>query len=139
MYKYIENIDNDLGKSPLALRVVPLPGFTINTNCETKYDLKNVFLKICWLLFIPRWYRVSRNDNKKLLSPFSRVVHYENNDDIYDNPATEAVIDFRWLSARNYFVSLFIRFFIFASCFVLVICTYLFHNLIIEIFRNFLV
>ncbi|CAB5370462.1 unnamed protein product [Rhizophagus irregularis] len=28
IYKSLENFDNDLGKSPLALRIVPLPSFT---------------------------------------------------------------------------------------------------------------
>ena len=48
MYKYIEDFDNDLGKSPLALRVVPLPGFTINNipACETKYNLTKILLNI---------------------------------------------------------------------------------------------
>ena len=139
MYKYFEDLDNDLGKSPLALRVVPLPGFTINNipASKVKYNLMKFFLNICWLLFIPRWYKVSRNDKSKL-SPFSRVVHYENNDDIYDNPATEAVIDFRWQNARNYFISLFIRFLIFTSCFVLISWTYLVHNEISERFLFFL-
>ncbi|CAG8725041.1 17515_t:CDS:10, partial [Rhizophagus irregularis] len=88
--------DNYLEKSPLALRVVPLPEFTIDRipqkNVEQNHRLK-IALNIFLFLFIPRWYKISR-DKKKLLSPFSRVVRYENNDDMYDNPATEAVIDF---------------------------------------------
>ncbi|PKY51632.1 hypothetical protein RhiirA4_546667 [Rhizophagus irregularis] len=96
MRELIEDFDNYLEKSPLALRVVPLPEFTIDKipqkNVEQNYRLK-IALKIFLFLFIPRWYKISR-DKKYLLSPFSRVVRYENNDDMYDNPATEAVIDF---------------------------------------------
>ncbi|EXX61209.1 hypothetical protein RirG_173230 [Rhizophagus irregularis DAOM 197198w] len=91
MRKLIEDFDNYLEKSPLALRVVPLPEFTISrTPQKNRFNIaSNIFL----FLFIPRWYKISR-DEKNLLSSFSRVVRYENNDDMYDNPATEAVIDF---------------------------------------------
>uniref|UniRef100_U9STY8 Ion transport domain-containing protein n=1 Tax=Rhizophagus irregularis (strain DAOM 181602 / DAOM 197198 / MUCL 43194) TaxID=747089 RepID=U9STY8_RHIID len=87
MRKLIEDFDNYLEKSPLALRVVPLPEFTISrTPQKNRFNIaSNIFL----FLFIPRWYKISR-DEKNLLSSFSRVVRYENNDDMYDNPATEA-------------------------------------------------
>ncbi|POG75664.1 hypothetical protein GLOIN_2v1769895 [Rhizophagus irregularis DAOM 181602=DAOM 197198] len=93
--KNYENFDNDLGKSPIALRIVPLPGFTMN-NFEREYkeyNLIKIILNLLSFIFIPRFYQINRCDRKKL-SPFSRMIHYENNDDIYDNPATEAVIDF---------------------------------------------
>ncbi|CAB4389903.1 unnamed protein product [Rhizophagus irregularis] len=60
------------------------------------------------------------------------MVLYENNDDIYDNPATEAVINFRWQKARNFFFLLFIRFLVYAACFVLVSWAYLNHSIIIN-------
>ncbi|RIA84913.1 hypothetical protein C1645_858515 [Glomus cerebriforme] len=126
--KYFEDFDNDLGKSPLALRVVPLPGFTIDNIPREKveYDFKKFLLNIFLFIFIPRGYKIGRGD-RKLLSPFSRVVLYENNDDIYDNPATEAVIDFRWQEAKNFFFFLFFRFLVFAVSFVLVSWAYLNH------------
>uniref|UniRef100_U9SRN4 Uncharacterized protein n=1 Tax=Rhizophagus irregularis (strain DAOM 181602 / DAOM 197198 / MUCL 43194) TaxID=747089 RepID=U9SRN4_RHIID len=100
MRKIIEDFDNYLEKSPLALRVVPLPEFTIDRipqkNVEQNHRLK-IALNIFLFLFIPRWYKISR-DKKKLLSPFSRVVRYENNDDMYDNPATEAILYLRLIS-----------------------------------------
>ncbi|PKY51631.1 hypothetical protein RhiirA4_407588 [Rhizophagus irregularis] len=140
MRKIIEDFDNYLEKSPLALRVVPLPEFTIDRipqkNVEQNYRLK-IALNIFLFLFIPRWYKISR-DKKKLLSPFSRVVRYENNDDMYDNPATEAVIDFRWQKARNFFFLLFIRFLVFAFCFIFISWQYLSHEVISERLRNFL-
>ncbi|GBB99303.1 hypothetical protein RclHR1_03480007 [Rhizophagus clarus] len=54
--KKYENYDNDLGKSPLALRVVPLPSFTINDIPKKKetYNLRNNILNILLLIFIPR-------------------------------------------------------------------------------------
>ncbi|CAB4389950.1 unnamed protein product [Rhizophagus irregularis] len=137
MRKIIEDFDNYLEKSPLALRVVPLPEFTIaQKNVEQNYRLK-IALKIFLFLFIPRWYKISR-DKKNLLSPFSRVVRYENNDDMYDNPATEAVIDFRWQKARNFFFFLFLRFLVFAFCFIFISWKYLNHDVISWKLRNFL-
>ncbi|PKC06818.1 hypothetical protein RhiirA5_501093 [Rhizophagus irregularis] len=135
MRKIIEDFDNYLEKSPLALRVVPLPEFTISrTPQKNRFNIaSNIFL----FLFIPRWYKISR-DEKNLLSSFSRVVRYENNDDMYDNPATEAVIDFRWQQARNFFFFLFIRFFVFAFCFIFISWEYLNHEVISWKFRNFL-
>ncbi|CAG8453561.1 13580_t:CDS:10 [Rhizophagus irregularis] len=141
LYNFLEDFDNYLEKSPLALRVVPLPGFTrdiishknIEQNSRIKIAL-NVFL----FLFIPRWYKIGRNEKEKL-SPFSRMVRYENNDDIYDNLATEAVIDFRWPQARNFFFFLFLRFLVFAFCYIFVSWEYLSHEVISGKFRNFLV
>jgi hypothetical protein len=97
--------------------------------------LKSIILKLFLLIFIPRWYKIGR-DEKDKLSPFSRMVLYENNDDIYGNPAIEAVIDFRWQKARNFFTSLFIRFIILSTCFGIVSWAYLNHSVIIN--GNFL-
>jgi len=141
-YKIIglfKDLDNDLGKPSLTSRVVPLPGFTINNiqAREVKYNLMRFFLNMCLLLFIPRWYKVSRND-KNRLSPFSSVIYY-GNDDIYDNPAIEAVINFRWRKAKNSFFFLFFRFIIFAICFALVSWAYLVHEVISDGYLKFLV
>ncbi|PKY52149.1 hypothetical protein RhiirA4_469605 [Rhizophagus irregularis] len=112
----------------------------INKKFESKdeekeeYNFKKNILNIFLLIFIPRWYKVGRND-KIILSPFSRTILHEN-DDIYDNPAIEAVISFQWQNAKNYFFSLFIRFLIYATCFGLVSWAYLDHSNIIS--QNFL-
>jgi hypothetical protein len=129
MYKFFEDFDNDLGKSPIALRVVPLPKFTINDIPKEKvsYNFFKIISNLFWFLFIPRWYKIGRNEKDKL-SPFSRVIHYENNDDIFDNPATEAIVDFHWQKARNYFFFLFIRFLIFGISFVLISWAYCVHE-----------
>ncbi|CAG8629689.1 4600_t:CDS:10 [Rhizophagus irregularis] len=91
--KMYENFDNDLGKSPLALRVFPLPSFTISDiKKEDNYNWKIIIKNLFWFIFMPRLYKIGRNGRNKL-SPFSRMILYENNDDIYDNPATEATKD----------------------------------------------
>ncbi|PKK56505.1 hypothetical protein RhiirC2_799865, partial [Rhizophagus irregularis] len=94
MFKFLGDLDNkDVEKQTLALRVVPLPEFTRNCIPQQNKSKKKIFLNVLLFLFVPRWYRIGRNEKNKL-SPFSRVVQYENIDDIYDNPATEAIIDF---------------------------------------------
>jgi hypothetical protein len=137
IYRSLENFDNVLGKSPLALRIVPLPSFTIDEIPKRKvvYDWKKNILNIFLFMFIPRWYIIGRNE-KNLLSPFSRMILYEDNDNIYDNPATEAIINFRWQKARNFFFLLFLRFLVFGVCFALISWAYLNHSVIIN--GNFL-
>ena len=92
-------------KPPIALRVVPLPEFTVHKFPQKKpaYDFWKILFNIFWFIFIPRWYRSGKSHNH-LLSPFARVIAYENNDDMYDNPATKAVIDFRWRKTRTFFI-----------------------------------
>src|SRR5581483_7057978 len=129
IFESLEDFDNDLEKSPLALRVVPLPEFTIDKIPREKVEhgFKRIMVNVMWFLFIPRTYKINRNQ-KDMLSPFSRVVRHEENDDMYDNPATEAVIDFRWQKSRNFLLSLFLRFLIFASCFMWISWEYLSHD-----------
>ncbi|PKY45737.1 hypothetical protein RhiirA4_542826 [Rhizophagus irregularis] len=124
-YKFFGDIDNnDIENHPLALRVVPLPEFTVNCAPQQDKSKEKIFLNILLFLFIPRWYNVGRKEKNKL-SPFFRVVRYEDNDDIYDNPATEAIIDFRWKRARTHFFLLFLRFLLYILCFGLVSWAYL--------------
>ncbi|RIA85127.1 hypothetical protein C1645_879508 [Glomus cerebriforme] len=144
--KLVKFFDKDYEKSPIALRVVPLPGFTIhkikkvkkeNNDKTAEFGFIKILLKILWLLFIPRWYQIRHSDINKL-SPFARVIRYEDNDDMYDNPATEAVIDFRWRNARTFFILLFLRFIIFAFCFIFVSNAYITHNVTEEKYNTFL-
>ncbi|UZO23158.1 uncharacterized protein OCT59_015502 [Rhizophagus irregularis] len=138
IYKKLEEwINKDFEKQPLALRVVPLPEFTINNRASQQNNPEggNFLLNIFLFLFIPRWYSISWEEKNKL-SPFARVVYYENNDDIYDNPATEAIIDFRWKRARTFFFSLFLRFLLYVLCFGLISWAYVDHSIIIN--ANFL-
>jgi hypothetical protein len=122
----------DIENQKLALRVVPFPEFTINCVSHLK---RNLFLNIILFLFIPRFYRISWKDWNKLGS-FFRIVRYEHNDDIYDNPAIEATIHFCWKRARTYFFSLFLRFLLYIFCFGLISWAYLDHSVIISV--NFL-
>jgi hypothetical protein len=57
---------------------------------------------------------------------------------MYDNPATEAVIDFRWRKTRTFFILLFLRFIIFAVCFMFVSWAYITHQATEPKFQTFL-
>ncbi|PKK76736.1 hypothetical protein RhiirC2_844931 [Rhizophagus irregularis] len=153
--KILEFFSNDHEKPPIALRVVPLPGFTVHEinkrfknkskieiKIESKktaadYDIWKTLLYILWFTFVPRWYKIGKSEHH-LLSPFSRVTKYEDNDDMYDNPATEAVIDFRWRNTRTFFILLFLRFIIFAVCFIFVSWAYITHQATEPKFQTFL-
>ncbi|CAB4387635.1 unnamed protein product [Rhizophagus irregularis] len=123
-------------KPPIALRVVPLPEFTVTPNEIKKdnrksadYGIGKIITNIFLFIFIPRLYKVGKSDNH-LLSPFAKVIKYENDDDMYDNPATEAIIDFRWRKARAFFILLFLRFIIYAIGFGVVSWAYLVHEIV---------
>lgn len=151
--KILEFFSNDHEKPPIALRVVPLPGFTVHeinkrksklqeSKKESKktaadYDIWKTLLYILWFTFVPRWYKIGKSDHH-LLSPFARVTKYEDNDDMYDNPATEAVIDFRWRNTRTFFILLFLRFIIFAGCFMFISWAYITHQPTEPKFQTFL-
>ncbi|GBB91276.1 hypothetical protein RclHR1_18460001 [Rhizophagus clarus] len=108
--QYEDWVSKDVEKQPLALRVVPLPEFTVNRRSSRQDKSKRRILYSLFLfLFIPRQYKINWEEKNKL-SPFSRIILYENHDDIYDNPATEAIIGFRWKRAGAFFFFLFLRF-----------------------------
>ncbi|CAB4421654.1 unnamed protein product [Rhizophagus irregularis] len=113
-------------KSSLALRLVPFPGFTMNSikKQKKKYNFFDNNISHFLSILIPRQHQIKRNEWNKL-SPFSRMVLYNTNDDIYDNPAIEAVINFHWQKTKYFLYFLCLRFLIFAICFVLIIWAYL--------------
>jgi len=129
VYILYKGTDKDLGKPPLTLRMVPLPDFTVNQinfpNKE-KYGIVKYIIDALLILLLPRRYKINRHKRYKL-SPFSRVMLYRDSDDMdmYDNPAIEAVINFRWQRTKFYYLLHFLRFLIFAVCFGLVSWTYL--------------
>ncbi|PKY62869.1 hypothetical protein RhiirA4_490188 [Rhizophagus irregularis] len=112
---YINKIkkSRNFEKSPIALQVVPFPGFTANGISGSAHSIFS--FKGFLLLFIPRFYRISHDERFHKLSPFSKMIIYENNDDIYDNPAIEALGIFdswkycKWIFSIciNYYILLF--------------------------------
>ncbi|GBC23046.2 hypothetical protein GLOIN_2v848825 [Rhizophagus irregularis DAOM 181602=DAOM 197198] len=72
---FIDNFDNDRAPPPVALRVVPLPDFTVDNipKIRAKYNWKSNLLRLLKIIIIPRGYIIGRED-RNLLSPFVQVV-----------------------------------------------------------------
>ncbi|CAG8708625.1 14751_t:CDS:10, partial [Funneliformis mosseae] len=120
-------------KFPSTVKIVPLHNFTVDNsltfetnNFETSY--LQLIIKLLKLIFIPRgYYRHAQS------SPFVDIIRNESNNDIFNNPVMEAVIDYKWKPARNYLLQLFVLYILFAACFAAICGTYL---LVVE-YRQF--
>ena len=151
-YKFLKklSINEDIILPPIILRVVPLPNFTVNDLPTQKLQeliddirdlnrsdflvfLKNVFKHI----FIPRGYRVSRKDRKRL-SPLTQIVNLKEDVIIFDNPAMEAVIDFRWTPSQLHFLHSFILFSLYAVDYCYLCYAYAIQQSVDSVYHNFL-
>ena len=145
-------INEDIKPHPIILRIFPLPNFTVNDLPTPKLqelidDIKNlnrsdflVFLKNVFKhIFIPRGYQVNRK-NKKKLSPLTQIVNLKEDIIIFDNPAMEAVIDFKWkwASARLHFIHSFILFSLYAVDYCYLCYAYIIQQSVDSIYHNFL-
>ncbi|CAG8502577.1 9378_t:CDS:10 [Funneliformis caledonium] len=65
---FVDNFDNDLAPPPIALRVVPLPNFTVHNipKARVSYDWKSNLLRLLKILIIPRGYVIGREDKRLL-------------------------------------------------------------------------
>ncbi|CAI2166632.1 8729_t:CDS:2 [Funneliformis geosporum] len=101
-----------------TVRVVPLPNFTVYPTNATDRTHNNwmIPLKLIKLIFLPRRYMVHDKDH---FSPFLELISKNENEQLYDNPAMEACIDFKWGAARNHFLQNFVKFIAFSFTFVL--------------------
>ncbi|CAJ0765411.1 13565_t:CDS:2, partial [Entrophospora sp. SA101] len=116
LQKVIPGFYRTNSSSLISLKLVPLPDFTVFPK-ETKLQIINyrkLPLKLLKLLIWPRGYVIKKESN---LSPFLRAVKHDKHGLIYDNPSIEAVIDFKWSSARNHFLRHTALYFIFALLF----------------------
>jgi len=114
-----------------TVKVVPLHNFTVsNIPQKKKNNHENLFIIKVLKLFIPRKYFVNNSDDVKnfsQLSPFVQIIRSEDNDDIFNNPAMEAVIDYKWRPVRNYALKIFVLYILFAACFAAICGTYVAH------------
>jgi hypothetical protein len=128
-----------------ALRVVPLPDFTIYpANIIKPQD--NLFINMLKIFF---WRKNYLNLSDDQCSPFLKFLYKEENEILYDNPAIEACIEFKWMTSRNHFLWRLLTFIIFSvivyisdkfyvdykiTILILVVFFYLgYHFLVIEI------
>jgi hypothetical protein len=125
-----------------SIKMVPLYNFT-TTNSEIfpKENDSWFIIKLLKFLFIPRGYLVNNSNDAKNLSQFSplvQIIRLDKNNDIFNNPAIEAAINYKWPSARNYFLRLFSIYILFAICFAAICGIYVAHLEATEHLCNFL-
>jgi hypothetical protein len=130
--------------SPIV-KIIPLRNFTtcnipakkINRNNKS-FSLMTFLMNVVQYLFIPRKYLCLKKDSSQL-SPLVQIVRNEKDDDIFDNPAMEAAINYKWGPTKNYFLRVFITYFLYAACFAALVGCYLGHIEATGHLRNFLV
>ncbi|CAJ0841435.1 6179_t:CDS:2, partial [Entrophospora sp. SA101] len=119
---------------PFNLCVVPLPNFTVN-KIEKKNVQKNVVIACLRHLILP--YKYIGDEIK--LSSFTHMINLDRKGLIFDNPAIEALINFRWRPAKIYFLLLFFTFIQYAVCYGILIWAYTTHQNNSNNLRNFLI
>ncbi|CAB4425400.1 unnamed protein product [Rhizophagus irregularis] len=117
--KTISNITSrEFITSPLHVSqvfIVPLPNFTVypeKINYEQNYWM--VPIKLLKLLIWPRGHVF---EEEETLSPFLRMIRNNDSAEIYDNPSIAAIIDYKWNSARGFFLRHAILYLLFALMF----------------------
>ncbi|CAH1765433.1 12777_t:CDS:2, partial [Entrophospora sp. SA101] len=110
---------NKHNKVPFNLCVVPLPNFTVN-KIEKKKKVVTTFLAFLRRFILPHKYI----DDEKKLSSFIQMIGLDGKGLIFDNPAIEALINFRWKPAKIYFSLLFFMFIQYAVCYGILIWAY---------------
>ncbi|CAG8593274.1 6937_t:CDS:2, partial [Funneliformis mosseae] len=116
LQKVIPGLDRGDSSALVALRLVPLPDFTVYPDGTKNQDInyRTLPFRLLRMLVWPRGYTITKPSK---LSPFLRVIRKDKNGMLFDNPAMEAVIDFKWGSARNHFMRHALLFFCFAGLF----------------------
>ncbi|RHZ78120.1 hypothetical protein Glove_167g89 [Diversispora epigaea] len=117
--KVIPGLDHGDSSALVAMRMVPLPDFTVYPQeikeiKDQEVNLLGLPMRLLRLLIWPRSYIVKKESK---LSPFLRVIRRDKNGITFDNPAIEAVIDFKWGAARNHFLRHAALYFTFAMLF----------------------
>ncbi|CAG8587113.1 9879_t:CDS:2 [Diversispora eburnea] len=114
--KVIPGLDHGDSSALVTMRMVPLPDFTVYPQeiKDQEVNLLGLPMRLLRLLIWPRSYIVKKESK---LSPFLRVIKRDKNGITFDNPAIEAVIDFKWGAARNHFLRHAALYFTFAMLF----------------------
>ncbi|CAG8578963.1 9425_t:CDS:2, partial [Acaulospora morrowiae] len=126
--------------SDISLRLVPLPKFIQEYGDQSENNEtitgKKTLGQILRSIIIPQGYGKS----SECMSPLIKTLkHVSLDTTILDNPAMEAVINYKWQEARNYFQSLFFIFLVYAACFGIVSWAYITHVSATGVYRNLMV
>ncbi|RIA81856.1 hypothetical protein C1645_836284 [Glomus cerebriforme] len=109
---YLKIFPNFSNQYPIV-KVIPLYNFTV--------------IKIFKLVFIPRGYLDNKKNEFSKRSPLIQISLLENGYDIFDSPAMEAAINYKWDPARNYFFRNFLVYILYTACFAILAGCYLGH------------
>jgi hypothetical protein len=103
LQKVIPGLSRGDSSALVAFRSVPLPDFTVYPGGTKSQELnpRNLPFQLLRILIWPRGYAIKKESN---LSPFLRVVRKDKDGIVLDNPAMEAIIDFKWEYARSHFL-----------------------------------
>ncbi|CAG8520212.1 12570_t:CDS:2 [Acaulospora morrowiae] len=138
---FFQDWTQDKVASDISLRLVPLPKFIQEYDGDQSEDNKTITWKktlgrILRSIIIPQGYGKS----SECMSPLIKTLkHVSQDTTILDNPAMEAVINYKWQDARNYFQSLFFIFMVYAVCFGIVSWAYITHVSAEGVYRNLIV
>ncbi|RHZ80046.1 hypothetical protein Glove_139g230 [Diversispora epigaea] len=130
---FIRTKDVEPSNNDRKVYKVPLPYFTVysyprdpvprdpedNSENYSKY-----FLFLFTLFRISLWPRRKIIKNIKEMSPFLRVIHEEKGYEFYKTPTIMAVLDFKWLAARRYFIRHFLMNIVYAISFGITVIPY---------------
>lgn len=114
--KVIPGLDHGDSSAMVAMRMVPLPDFTVYPQeiRDQEINLLGLPMRLLRFLICPRSYVVKKESK---LSPLLRVIKRDKNGVTFDNPSIEAVINFKWEAARNHFLQHAALYFTFALLF----------------------
>ncbi|CAI2180789.1 4173_t:CDS:2 [Funneliformis geosporum] len=124
---YVRIFPNNYENYSPTVKIVPLYKFTVNNLPQKiKSNYESLFIiNFLRLIFIPRSYSITKNFSQ--LSSLVQIIRLENNNDVFNNPVMEAVINYKWRPARNYFLQLFFMYILFATSFAIICGTYVAH------------
>ncbi|CAB4389248.1 unnamed protein product [Rhizophagus irregularis] len=133
--EFYANIFSSTDKLSPTVKIIPLRKFICKGKGQENQKDRNFLSKVFQYAFIPRGYL----SDIKLSSPLVQIVRNENDDDIFDNPAMEAAVNYKWIPTRNYYFRIFVTYILFAACFAALVGCYLGHAEATGHLRNFLV
>ncbi|CAG8483301.1 8760_t:CDS:2 [Diversispora eburnea] len=114
---------------------VPLPDFTVYP--KGLKDHNENYLWILFTLFRIFWWprgNVIKDTSEK--SPFLRVIHEEESNEIYRTPAIMAVSAFKWSAARRHFIRHILTYILYAITYTITVISYSFTGESTNLFKS---
>jgi hypothetical protein len=102
-YYYVKASNIMRTNPPNQVYMVPLPDFIVYPEGinDKRDELWKIPLKLLKMLVWPRGHIIEKEEK---MSPFLRMIRSEDRAEIFDNPSIAAIIDFKWNTARGYYL-----------------------------------